>query len=297
MNLRSAALWTVAGLGLLAAAAHADPQVEWNPAWHRVRPWEYVAGPALVTGALIVRFAGPQPDTTWNSGILFDDAVRDAVAVRGDARHPIALTGDIAFFGAMGYRLVDSVILPGLIHGNHDVALQMSFIDLESFGIVGAVLWGTQVFVGRARPYQRTCGADPEFAARFSDCEPSNDWNRSFIAGHPAVGVTAAALTCLHHAHMPLYGGGAGDGLACGVTIAAATVNGMTRVLAEKHYASDLIFGVSLGLVAGYVVPKTLHYGWGSSSAAPPKEQGVGAILVPTVSPDGAGLVLFGRLP
>jgi membrane-associated phospholipid phosphatase len=289
----------IAVLLLLPAPARADaplPKLEWDPAWHRVRPWEYVAGPTLATGALVLRFVGPTADRNWQGGILFDNAVIDAIAVRGEgARHAIIRVSDGVFFGAMGFRLVDSALLPGLLHGSWDVSLQMSFIDLEAFAVVAVVLWGSQVFVGRERPYVAVCRSDPEFASRENDCGPDDDWNRSFIAGHPAVGVTAAALTCLHHSHLPLYGGGVGDDLTCGLMIAAAAANGMSRILAEKHYTSDVIFGTVLGLLAGYVVPKSLHYGWGTSSDSP-EPSGLPAVILPTITGDQIGLSVIGRL-
>jgi len=278
--------------------ALADPpmeKIEWDSAWPRVRVWEYIVGPTLVTGAMILRFAGPEPGRNWEGGILFDNAITEAVAIRSEFRGTVTLASDIPFFGAMGFRLLDSALLPGLLHGSWDVSLQMSFIDLEAFGIVAIVLWGSQVFVGRERPYVDTCRSDPDFAAREHDCVPDSDWNRSFIAGHPAVGVTAAALTCLHHSHMPLYGGGIGDDLACGVTIAAAAVNGVARVLAEKHYTTDLLFGIGLGLFAGYVVPKTLHYGWGDRPT-PDAQARVRAVVLPAFAEDRIGLFVLGNL-
>ena len=297
--LRLTSLAVIAAVFPLPAPARADapmPKIEWDPAWHRVRPWEYVAGPTAAIGAMVLRFAGPTADRNWEGGILFDNAVIDAIAVRDhDARHAIILTTDIAFYGAMGFRLVDSALLPGLLHGSWDVGLQMSFIDFEAFGIVAIVLWGSQVFVGRERPYVRVCRSDPEFAMREGDCSPDDDWNRSFIAGHPAVSVTAAALTCLHHSHMPLYGGGVGDDLACGLSIAAAAANGLARVMSEKHYTSDLLFGIGLGLIAGYVVPKSLHYGWGSSPDTPEPDS-VPAAILPAITSDSVGLFVIGRL-
>jgi hypothetical protein len=48
-------------------------------------------------------------------------------------------------------------------------------------------------------------------------------------------------LTCVHHAHLPLYGGGVADTLACGTMIAAAVVTGVGRVVTEEHHAFDLV--------------------------------------------------------
>jgi membrane-associated phospholipid phosphatase len=273
---------------LVTTTARAD-EVRWDPAWPRVRAWEYVTGPVLAGGSIAVRFAGPDPERNWQGGILFDDALNDALAVRNDARSIVAGISDGTFYGAMAFRLIDSAILPGLIHGSWDVSLQLSFIDLQSFGIVGAVLWGSHLVIGRERPYMTVCREDPEFAARESDCVPDDDTNRSFIAGHAAVGVTAAALTCLHHRRLPLFGTW-GDGAACWISIAAATANGLGRVVADKHYPTDLLLGVGLGLFAGYVVPKTLHYGWGETGTTTSKSTGLGAVIVPS----GLGVTLLG---
>ena len=88
-------------------------RVEWNPAWERVRTWEFIAAPLVIGGALALRFAGPQPPRNWQGGILFDDAITSAVAVRGTLRASIVTYTDLAFYGAMSFRLVDSALLPG----------------------------------------------------------------------------------------------------------------------------------------------------------------------------------------
>ena len=74
-------------------------RVEWNSSWERVRPWEFIAGPLVVGGALTLRFAGPQPERNWRGGILFDDAITNAIAVRSDLRGPISQMTDFALGG------------------------------------------------------------------------------------------------------------------------------------------------------------------------------------------------------
>jgi len=157
----------------------------------------------------------------------------------------------------MAYRLVDTVGVAGIGYGDWYLARQMAMIDLESFSVVALTMFGSQVFVGRQRPmYNESC-ADPN-----APCNGGSARFRSFIAGHPATVLTAAGLTCTHHARMPLYGGGWGDTLACGLMIGAAGFTGATRVLAGKHYPSDLVLGYGLGAFAGFVLPRLLHYGF-----------------------------------
>ena len=124
------------------APARAQEKLEWDPAWHRVRTWEYVAGPTLVAGALALRYLGPQVDRNWQGGILFDDFVIDNIAVRGSFRNTIAVLTDAALFGVLGYRFLDSMLLPGLMHGSWDLGLQMSAIDIESLGVLMAISCG-----------------------------------------------------------------------------------------------------------------------------------------------------------
>jgi membrane-associated phospholipid phosphatase len=169
--------------------------------------------------------------------------------------------GDIGYFGSMAYRLVDSAILPIVIWDSPDVAWQMSWIDLESFAIVAGVLWNVQVGVGRERPGYRNCPNSTSGSDVSCDDNSDNRF-RSFIAGHVAVAAAGAGVTCLHHTHLPLYGGGFGDGFACAATIAATAAVGGARLVDQQHYASDVLMGATLGVVAGYVVPSALHYGF-----------------------------------
>jgi membrane-associated phospholipid phosphatase len=267
---KAAALALAIWVASISAETHAGTRaerVEWSPQWRRVRPWEYATTAATLGVGFYLRFGTEHPSADWRGGILFDDALLDEVAIDGtENRLLLARTTDGLFYSAMAYRLVDSMFVPSLGYGSTDVALQMSMIDLQAFGIVAAALWSTQALVGRERPVvTRRCG-DPAFAATESKCDPdSAERNRSLIAGHPAVGITAAGLTCLHHAHLPLYGAD-GDRLACGMMIGAAAINGLGRVMTEQHYASDLVLGTVLGITAGYLVPSALHYGFGSSN-------------------------------
>lgn len=239
-----------------APSAHASDDIEWR--WRRFQPWEYAATVGALAGGFYLRFGVEAPDGDWQGGILADDWIQDRVGVEGtdNRRHVVAAT-DAIYLGSMAYRLVDSAVLPGLLWGNWDTALQMSMIDLEAFGFVAITLWGEQALFGRQRPYVDHC---PGFASE--SCNPeSEERNRSFYAGHPAVAMTAAGLTCTHHARLPLYGGGALDTLVCGLTVGAALLTGYGRAVTEMHYASDVAIGLGVGAFAGFGLPALLHYG------------------------------------
>ena len=109
--------------------------------------------------------------------------------------------------------------------------------------------------------------------------------------------MTAATLTCVHHSHLPLYGGGAGDTVACGVMLGAALMNGFGRVVTEKHYPSDLVVGFGVGAFAGWVLPELLHYAH-PLRRAPSSDTSalvrVRAVLLPSWSKGQPGVSLIG---
>ena len=236
-----------------------ESRVAWDERWRPVAPWEYWVTGGVLAGSFAVLLVGPEPPDNWRGGTKFDHLLGDGVRLDDPALADKAATvSDALYFGSMAYRLVDNLGVAGLGYGDWYLARQMAMIDLESFSVVALAVFGSQVFVGRQRPeYNERCAdpADPcpgTGSARF----------RSFIAGHPATVLTAAGLTCTHHARMPLYGGGWGETLACGLMLGAAGFTGATRVWAGKHYPSDLVLGYGVGAFAGFVLPRALHYGF-----------------------------------
>jgi membrane-associated phospholipid phosphatase len=263
----------------------------WRPEWRRAATWEYFATGAALAGGFYFRFLGPQADVNWRGGILFDDEILDHVAIQDlDDRNAMALAGDIVFLGSMAYRAVDSLVLPLTVHGDPDLALQMTMTDLEAFGTVAISVWGSQVFVVRERPIvPRRCG-DPAVAAEIGACDPeSSNRGRSFIAGHVATVFAATGVTCLHHAHMPLYGGGAGDVIACATMVGGTAFVAANRVMIESHYPTDVIFGLALGAGAGWLVPLALHYGFGGDSRSETTLK-----VIPWFAEERSGLMLVG---
>jgi hypothetical protein len=234
--------------------------VRWNERWRRVAGWEYAASAGLLGGAALLRFAGPEPPDNWRGGVLFDDAIGGPLLLENPS-----LSGDVGtrsavlYLCSMAYRFVDSALVPTLGYGDWDLANQMLITDVESFGFVGVVVFSAQLFVGRQRAeYDTTCDGSTS-ASELSRCQQRGSRFRSFIAGHPAIALTAAGLTCTHHAHVPLYGGW-GDTVACGLMVGAAAFTGAGRVMAGKHYPTDLVLGFGLGAFAGWGMPWLLRY-------------------------------------
>lgn len=282
---------------------YSDPELKWDESWERFRWWEYVLTGVAVPGGLALRFFTKPPGETIKGDLLFDEPVEDLLLADTLAtRNTAADAANIIFGGAMLYRAVDDLLVVGLGHGNGDVALQMSMIDLEAFGIVAAVLWGTQLFVGRTRPHSDRCG-EPGIQDGDLGCASDNDNNRyrSFIAGHPATVVAATGVTCMHHSRMPIYGGGWADNMACISMIGASAATGVLRIVSGSHHATDVVFGTALGLVAGWIVPSALHYGFGEramdtrlGSTRDEDQPAVRMTFIPIGPGGGAGIQVAG---
>jgi membrane-associated phospholipid phosphatase len=298
--LRSSWLALPLSIVLLATTARAEPTLEWNEDWPRFRTSE-----AVVTGLMLLPIAGalflyPHPDDNMHGGVLFDDAVRDAlVADSKEGRSTAAQWSNWPYLGLLAFPLVvDTALVTWGIHGAGDVALEMLAMNLESFAITGAVALTFQKH-GRVRPLEKGCASDPDYAGK---CDDPVALNQSFMSGHTAVAFTGAGLTCAHHRHLPLYGGGAPDVAICVATLAAATATGVLRVVSDDHYSTDVLLGAALGLGSGWLLPELLHYGGGaekkqSGSLLPvfrPEGSTLTAIVAPELTPGFLGLTLRG---
>lgn len=284
-------------------ASAADPnRVEWSPDWPRVRLAEVVDVFALTIASYEISARWPAPTRpNWRGPILFDNAVRNLVRGRTYAAQATAshMADDLYKGGVLAPYIVDVFVVDLSIHQNADVALQMLLINLQSLGLTGVVTLGAEHAVARARPYTQDCGPDgvvrdSEGRPLFNHCGVSGDF-QSFYSGHSAATATMAGLTCVHHQHLPLYGGGFADLAPCLLMIADSVATGMGRLISDVHYSSDVLIGWGVGALSGYVLPSLLHYGFGDGR--PVGEVQVGSALVvpaPQAYPGGAGLGVVG---
>lgn len=210
----------------------------------------------LAGGALAEVHLRPPTEPNWRGGILFDDALRDAMRLGSrQSRDRAATASDYIGLALLAYPLVDAAIMMG--RGESQTAWRMLLVDLESFSLSLSVLAVTRNAVGRERPYVGDC-AGP---GAHDDCGEA-DSRRSFMSGHTAMAFTAAGLICTHHDALQIHGG-AGDTVTCVIATTAAATTGVLRILADRHYTSDVLAGAALGVFSGYLLPRILHYGFG----------------------------------
>jgi membrane-associated phospholipid phosphatase len=243
-----------------------DGRLRWNPEWPKFQPAEFVATGVLGSVAIAMYIAvPPQREPHWIGGILFDDAVRNALRVRT----PSALKAVRSASDVVGTSLVvlvvgiDSFVVP-LARGSTDVAIQLSLMDFEAFALSSVVTFSLYDSVGRARPSYLDCQRNPGFDP---DCNVSP--TASFPSGHTNEAFTAAGLSCAHHGSLPLYANGLLDVLACARDITFATADGVLRIMGDRHYTTDVLTGGAIGFAFGYGLPRLLHYApWRRRSVA-----------------------------
>lgn len=257
-------------LALMAVPAWAAPS--WEDAWPGFSRAEGAATVALAGSVIGVTLANPETKARWKRPILADDAVRRALVARTrDGRERAAAISDVLETGMIVWPLTDVAVAGSYGARSNGAAGPMLGMAAESELIA---LLGNRVvtlIAGRERPYGRGCDRDPDYTPWCG----SPDRTRSFFSGHTALSFAGAGLVCANHGAMPLYGGGAADPIACGIALGVATTVGTLRIVSDRHYLSDVVVGGLFGFAAGWVLPKALHYGFGST---PP----VGTTTTPT---------------
>jgi membrane-associated phospholipid phosphatase len=238
----------------------AGPRLVWNPKWPRFRAIGYALTAASVAGALAATFLIPYPDEPrWVGGIIADSAVRDVLRARTrSVRDGVRTASDYTLVASLVQTaVIDGLLIPA-IDGSWEVAWQLSLMNAQAFALntlVATLLFKT---AARARPAFADCSKDRNF-----DPLCSSGSFASFPSSHTSTTFTAAGLTCIHHAHIPLYGGQSWDSAACAGSIVLATATGLFRIVGDRHYLSDVVLGAAFGFSLGYFYPYLFHYQYG----------------------------------
>jgi membrane-associated phospholipid phosphatase len=246
------------------------PRLKWDEDWPRFRPIGYALTGASVLAALTVTLFVEYPeDPRWSGGILFDDDVRESLRARNPAaRDAIRSASHFTLAATIVQNgLVDSVLLP-LADRNPDLAWQLTLMNAQAYSL--NILIATLLFkaVARARPLAADCARDPDF-----DPLCTSGTFASFPSSHTSTAFTAAGLTCVHHAYLPIYGG-AWDQAACAEAIVLATATGLFRIIGDRHHTTDVLFGAAFGFSLGYIYPWLMHYRYGNESRSTSSTRG-----------------------
>jgi len=234
-----AAIAASLGSSPVAAAERQTLDRGWPPGWSRFGPVETAAVGVVGAGVVLLEFfVKPPSSPNWDKSILFDDAARGALragSVGGRSR--AATASDVGYFGLPIYAVgVEAGLATWLGRGQADAALQLALINLEVIAVNGLLTRVTQRAVGRARPDH----------ADLAD-------NTSFFSGHTSVAFSMASALCVEHSRIEIYGGIA-DKVVCPAALTAATATGLLRIVADRHFASDVLAGAILGSLVGATI-------------------------------------------
>ncbi len=265
-------------------------RLEFGPQYRRFGWWD-VASTVIFAGMYFpLEFFVSSPDEPkWASPILFDEPVRDALVAKSpDGIQRAHFASDAFWLATSAFPVADAIITPLVTdRWNFDVAAQLTAINLHSMAINGFVSRVAHATIGRQRPDVDECQVDETYSW---GCYKGS--NASFPSGHTSSAMTGAALTCAHHTELRLYGSVAADVATCVTVAAAATTGGVLRVVADRHFATDVVAGAALGWSAGFLIPKLLYYRFYRrprvAGTLPPP------FVTPFYSRGGAGLVASG---
>jgi len=254
--------------------------------WPREMPaagaWDVVATGALGVGTIVLQFTyTPQSIPNWSGGVLFDDWVRRGLRLSSEsARAGAATISNYLLYALVAVPFVDAWLSAGLVQKRPDVALRLTLLDAQALLATTFITLAGQHLILRARPFTTLCVHEPNA----TECTDGSAQNTSFPSGHSSIAFTVAMLECVNHAHMDTDRSG-WSGAACPVTLVAAGVTGLLRIVSDRHYTTDVIIGGLIGAGIGYLVP-TLHFAIAASDST--------TLITPVVAPNYLGLALTG---
>jgi membrane-associated phospholipid phosphatase len=235
------------------------PPLEWKASWGDFSTGEWVITGFAAATALAHMALGPQ-QLQSTGGWWIDDDVRNALRAGNEAgRNTARDISDVLLTVTSSYPfVVDAMVVAGWHRRSPETGRMMGLINLEAMAISISITQVVKSWVGRERPYGRTCGT--ELAANNDFCSNERGRYYSFFSGHTSQAFTAAALTCSHQLNLNLYNNRAAEITTCGIGLGLATLTGALRIVGDQHYTTDVLMGAAVGSLTGFLVPWLAHY-------------------------------------
>lgn len=241
---------------LLNAPEASAKELAWPEKYPRIRVGEYVAIGALLGVNLYVAFGMKQrSEAGWQGPVLFDTAARNAFRLRDrEARESLSLASDLTLFIPQFQPVVlDAAI--AIARGSWETAWQIEMMSAMGAGITGVLTRIPLYTVQRERPDVAECRRDPSYSS-FCNAGPY----LSHPSGHTSFAFTGAALSCAHHLRLHLWDSRTADIATCVAGMTLATFTAVSRLMMDRHWATDVVAGALIGLGSGFGVAYLLHY-------------------------------------
>ena len=169
-------------------------------------------------------------------------------AVRNTGKYISRLGGTYEVYALAGFETY------GLLFKNEKIK-NTTLLATQAYitgGILEAVL---KTISGRTRPsfYGASAEAEPTFTGPFgktSQDASGTRTNSSFPSGHTTVAFAAATVFAKEYANTPIVPV---------LAYSAATLIGLSRITENKHWATDILAGATLGLLTGRQVVNNYH--------------------------------------
>ncbi len=193
-------------------------------------------------------------DGHWRGGDLVDEAFRDAFRAHAESDQELAaLVSDVLLAGiSLHAAFIDAVLTP-LVRGEGERVWEAQYSFDLALGITLTLGEVIKMIAGRARPFERDCAEHPDRRG----CDDEDRFS-SFLSLHSGMSFTAAGYSCAMHLERRLFQDLGADVASCVTSLAVATLIGSLRIVADRHYFSDVISGATLGFLVGFLMPALL---------------------------------------
>ncbi len=223
----------------LLLSSSASAQLTWDDDYRDAQSIDWMLGVGGLLVSLQIAAGLETPEPRWDGMGPLDRVADGMQLATPEARSRAGLASDITGLLALAPSFTFS---PAFAYTQDStIGGEVAAINVRSYGITALLVAISKHTFRRSRPGE------------------GRSANRSFISGHTAFAFTGAALTCVNHRHLEIFGDPI-DRLACASTTSFAIVTGLLRVLAGRHHLSDVLAGVIAGLFSGWIVPALATY-------------------------------------
>lgn len=210
-------------------------------------------------GALSVNLAHAQPRPRWTGPVAFD---RDASGLLRARERDVRRVADSASWVIVGVVMAAPLAITtraAIETRSSALVMGESLLSLAiPYGATAALGFAAKYAIARERPF-----ATREGLARrcVRGDEPGCEWDRngSFPSLHSALGFAGAGMACVQTLRFAPSNAGL-DAVTCGLSTMGAAIGATLRMVADRHYATDVLVGSLLGLGLSVGLGWALHH-------------------------------------